>query len=141
MRATAYIGLGSNLGDRAKNITAALALLGSSPGIRLRQVSPLQVTKPIGPIKQPDFLNGVAFIETLYAPVELLDLLLNIEKQLGRVRIKRWGPRTIDLDVILYGNRFIDHPRLRVPHPELEFRSFWLDGLNTLRHFGGCSVN
>src|SRR6266700_4700920 len=136
MKTRAFIGLGSNLGDRAKNITVALNVLASKPGVQLKQVSKLQDTKPLGPIKQPHFLNGVACIETLCGPIELLDLLLNIEKQLGRVRRERWGPRTIDLDILFYGNRYIEHPRLRVPHPELEFRPFWLEGLNILRKEG-----
>jgi len=92
-------------------------------------MSRVQETKPVGPVKQPDFLNAVARVETLLGPVELLDALLDIERRLGRARKERWGPRTIDLDVLLYGNRVIDHPRLRVPHPEIPYRPFVLEGL------------
>lgn len=132
----AYIGLGSNLGDRVKSVTRGTLLLGTTPGISVTRVTPFQETKPIGPIKQPNFINGVICIETLLGPIELLDILLGIERQLGRIRKERWGPRIIDLDILLYGDRIIDHPRLRVPHPELMYRPFWLEGLREL----GCRV-
>jgi 2-amino-4-hydroxy-6-hydroxymethyldihydropteridine diphosphokinase len=125
----AYIGLGSNLGDRAENVARATELLGTTSGIFLRRRSKIQETKPIGPIKQPNFLNAVARIDTLLGPTELLDALLAIECRLGRVRKERWGPRKIDLDILLYGDRIIDHPRLRVPHPEILYRPFVLEGL------------
>jgi 2-amino-4-hydroxy-6-hydroxymethyldihydropteridine diphosphokinase len=131
----AYIGLGSNLGDRYGFVAQATKLLGNTAGVILRRQSKLEETKPIGPIKQPNFINGVVEIETLLGPIELLDALFAIEQQLGRVRKERWGPRTIDLDILLYGDRIIDHPRLRVPHPEIMNRPFWLEGL---RELGVC---
>jgi 2-amino-4-hydroxy-6-hydroxymethyldihydropteridine diphosphokinase len=130
---TAYIGVGSNLGDRKVFIARAIKLLGETPGILLIRAGNLQETKPLGPIKQGDFINGVFELETLLGPVELLDALLAIEKKLGRVRKKRWGPRTIDLDILLYGDRIIEHPRLRVPHPEIAHRPFILEGLHELK--------
>ncbi len=117
------------MGDRAGFTARAVKLLATTPGVFLTRVSKLQETKPIGPIKQPNFLNAVARIQTLWGPIELLDRLLSLERQLGRVRKERWGPRTIDLDILLYGDRIIDHPRLRVPHPEIQNRPFWLEGL------------
>jgi 2-amino-4-hydroxy-6-hydroxymethyldihydropteridine diphosphokinase len=129
---TAYIGLGSNLGDRTGNIHRALRLLGATPGVIVGRASRLQETKPLGPVKQPHFMNGVTHVRTLLEPVALLDVLLGIERTLGRVRKKRWGPRTIDLDILLYGDRIIEHPRLRIPHPELPYRPFWLEGLQEL---------
>jgi len=117
------------LGDRVGNVERSTFLMSGTPGILLTRVSRLQETRPLGPIKQPNFINGVARIQTLLGPIELLDKLLSVERQLGRVRKERWGPRTIDLDILLYGDRIIDHPRLRVPHPELPYRTFWLEGL------------
>lgn len=125
----AFIGLGSNLGDRVENVARATQLLGATPGILVERSTKTLETKPIGLIKQPDFLNAVARIETLLGPIELLDALLDIEQRLGRVRKERWGPRTIDLDILLYGDRVIDHPRLRVPHPGIPYRPFVLEGL------------
>ena len=110
----------------------ATLLLGTTPGVSVARATLLQETKPIGPIEQPNFINGVVSIETLLGPIELLDALLGIERRLGRVRKERWGPRTIDLDILLYGDRIIDHPRLRVPHPEIAYRPFWLEGLREL---------
>jgi 2-amino-4-hydroxy-6-hydroxymethyldihydropteridine diphosphokinase len=120
------------MGDRESFITRAITILGTTPGVLLGRCSKLHETKPIGPIKQPKFINGVIRIETLLGPIELLDALLGIERRLGRVRKERWGPRTIDLDILLYGDKIIDHPRLRVPHPEIANRPFWLDGLREL---------
>ena len=130
----AYVALGSNIGDREAWIARALAALKNSPGIRLNAVSRIVETKPlpIGPKNQPDYLNGVAKIETTLSPVELLDRLLEIEQSLGRKRLKRWGPRTIDLDILLYGDRIVDHPRVRIPHPELPRRPFLMEGIREL---------
>lgn len=107
-------------------------MLGTTPGILVERSTKSQETKPLGPIKQPNFINGVVQIQTFLGPIELLDVLLGIERKLGRVRKERWGPRTIDLDILLYGDRIIDHPRLRVPHPELWNRPFVLSGLREL---------
>jgi 2-amino-4-hydroxy-6-hydroxymethyldihydropteridine diphosphokinase len=137
MRTTAYVALGSNMGDRQGFIARAIKLMGTTPGILVSRETRLKETKPIGPIKQPNFINGVAKIETLLGPTELLDALLAVERQLGRVRKERWGPRTIDLDILLYGDRVIDHPRLRVPHPEIKNRPFIMEALRDLQRING----
>jgi 2-amino-4-hydroxy-6-hydroxymethyldihydropteridine diphosphokinase len=118
-----YIGLGSNIGDRQENIRRALELLRESPGVRVQKVSLVEETQPIGPA-QPNFLNAVAAIETSLEPLDLLDRLQAIETRLGRVRGERWGPRTIDLDILFYGDQTISHARLTVPHPEIKQRYF-----------------
>jgi len=128
----AYVALGSNIGDRRLWIERALQALNASPGASLKAVSRIVETKPLGPKNQPDYLNGVAKIETTLSPVELLDRLLEIEQSLGRKRLKRWGPRTIDLDILLYGDRIVDHPRVRIPHPELPRRPFLMEGIREL---------
>ena len=119
-----YLGLGANLGDRQENIRRALELLREAPGVRVLRVSTLEETPPIGPGRQANYLNAVAAIETTLAPLDLLDRLQAIETRLGRVRLERWGPRTIDLDILVYGKEFISHPRLTVPHPEIKHRDF-----------------
>ena len=118
-----YIGLGANLGDREENIRRALELLRETPGVRVLKVSTLEETEPIGPA-QPRYLNGVAAIETRLEPLDLLDRLQAIETRLGRARKERWGARTIDLDILIYGRETISHPRLIVPHPEIRNRWF-----------------
>ena len=95
-------------------------------------VSQLRETEPVGVVDQPPFLNGAVAIETALAPRELLDLLLEIERSLGRVREERWGPRTIDLDLLVYGDEVVDEPGLRVPHPHLHERRFALEPLAEL---------
>ena len=124
---TAYIGLGSNLGDRGATIEAAIAAL---PG--LVAVSRLRETAPVGVLDQPPFLNGAAAIETTLSPRELLTTLFAIERELGRERRQRWGPRTIDLDLLLYGEAVVDEPGLTVPHPRLHERRFALEPLHEL---------
>lgn len=123
----AYVGLGANLGDREATIRAALAEL---PG--LVAVSELRETEPVGVVDQPPFLNGAAALETELSARELLDALLAIERELGRERRERWGPRTIDLDLLLYGEERIDEPGLTVPHPRLHERRFALEPLADL---------
>ena len=123
MAVFAYIGLGSNLGDRRAMIAQALEEL------RPRRVSTIVETEPWGVVDQPRFLNCVAEIETEIAPPALLDRLLEIERELGRVRRQKWGARTIDLDLLLYGDRRIVSPILTVPHPRLHERRFVLEGL------------
>jgi 2-amino-4-hydroxy-6-hydroxymethyldihydropteridine diphosphokinase len=123
----AYIGLGANLGDREETIRAAVAEL---PGVVA--VSPLRETDPVGVTDQPRFLNGVAALETELAPRELLDVLLAVERRLGRERRERWGPRTIDLDLLLYGDAVIDEDGLKIPHPRLHERRFVLEPLADL---------
>ena len=123
----AYVGLGANVGDREGTIRASIAQL---PGVVA--VSPLRETDPVGVTDQPQFLNGVAALETELAPRELLDVLLSVERRLGRERRERWGPRTIDLDLLLYGDEVIDEDGLTVPHPRLGERRFVLEPLADL---------
>ena len=129
---TAYVGLGSNLGDRARTIRVALERLGEVEGVEVLAVSTLRETQPVGKLDQPRFVNGVAKLETTLAPRELLDALLDVERRLGRVRDERWGPRTIDLDRLLYDDAVLDEPGLRVPHPRLHERHFALEPLAEL---------
>ncbi len=119
-----YLGLGSNLGDRAKNIQQALRDLASLPTIRVTAVSSFYETAPVGITDQPDFVNAVAAIETSLTPEELLDAVLTVEIKQGRVRTQRWGPRVIDVDVLTYGNDRRLTPSLTLPHPRLEERAF-----------------
>lgn len=121
-----YIGLGSNLGEREAEIRLALDDLARLPASRLVRASSLYDSEPQGDPEQPNFLNAVAELETELTARQLLWNLLLIERRLGRVRTRRWGPRTIDLDLLLYGPLIIDEPDLRVPHPELTRRSFVL---------------
>jgi 2-amino-4-hydroxy-6-hydroxymethyldihydropteridine diphosphokinase len=127
----AYVGLGANLGDREGAIRRAVGLLGATPGIEVVAVSALRETKPVGLADQPDFVNGVAALETELGPRELLDRLLAVERELGRVRGKgpRYGPRAIDLDLLLHGSEVVDEPGLSVPHPRLAERPFVLEPL------------
>lgn len=121
-----YVGLGSNLGDREASIRAALGALAELPDTALIRASSLYDTEPMGEIDQPDFLNAVAELDTGLAPRQLMWNLLLIEKRLGRVRTSRWGPRIIDLDLLLAEDQVIDEPDLQLPHPELTRRSFVL---------------
>lgn len=126
----AYIALGSNVGDRHANIAAALERLRSAAGITDVRVSGCIETKPVDcPPGSPDFLNAVAEVETSLAPRQLFSRLQKIEQALGRVRGERNAPRTIDLDLILYGDSTIDEPDLVVPHPRTRERRFVLDPL------------
>jgi 2-amino-4-hydroxy-6-hydroxymethyldihydropteridine diphosphokinase len=120
----AYVGVGANLGDREATIRAAIDAL---PGIV--GVSELRETDPVGVVDQPLFLNGAVALDTELTPRELLDALLAVERDLGRERRERWGPRTIDLDLLLYGDETIDEPGLTVPHPRLHERRFALEPL------------
>ena len=123
----AYVGLGSNLGDREATIRGAVEAL---PGVVA--VSTLRETDPVGVTEQPAFLNGAVVLETDLSARELLELLLAVERSLGRERRERWGPRTIDLDLLLYGDEAIDEPGLTVPHPRLHERRFALEPLAEL---------
>ena len=121
------IGLGSNLGDPQENVRRAVACLRAAQGVSDVVVSSLHATLPIGgPLGQTSFLNAAARLTTSLSPLQLLDALLAIETQLGRTRDVHWGPRTIDLDLLLYGDEIIDSPRLVVPHPRLAVRNFAL---------------
>jgi len=120
----AYVGLGSNMGNKTANIRRALALLDAAPGVRVVRVAPCYRTAPVGYTRQDWFVNTVAEIETELPPLELLKLLLALEDRLGRVRGTRWGPRTIDLDLLVYGREEIDTPELVIPHPRMHERAF-----------------
>ncbi|MCG9968291.1 2-amino-4-hydroxy-6-hydroxymethyldihydropteridine diphosphokinase [Pelotomaculum terephthalicicum JT] len=120
----AYVGLGSNVGDKAANISKALNLLGAAPGLRVVRVAPCYRTAPIGYAGQDWFINTVAEVETDLPPLDLLRLLLALEDRLGRVRGRRWGPRTIDLDLLVYDKVAIDTPELVIPHPRMHERAF-----------------
>jgi len=110
----------------------ALELLSAEDGIEVSAVSEIRETEPVGPVEQGPFLNGAARLETSLAPRELLERLLAVENRLGRVRTERWGPRTIDLDLLLYGTETVDEPGLTVPHPSLHERRFALEPLAEL---------
>jgi len=122
----AYIGLGSNLGDRTGNLKEALRRLHRPPAVTVAGVAPFYRTAPVGYTKQGDFINTAAVLETALPPRELLALLLSIEEELGRLRTVRWGPRTVDLDLLLFGDEQINEPGLIVPHPRLHERAFVL---------------
>lgn len=122
----AYIGIGSNMGNKEENINEALDRLGNYPGIKLLRAASLYETAPWGNLDQDWFLNTVAEIDTNLPPLDLLQALLEIEKYLGRTREVVWGPRTMDLDLLLYGQEKIDLPQLQVPHPRLTERAFVL---------------
>jgi 2-amino-4-hydroxy-6-hydroxymethyldihydropteridine diphosphokinase len=128
--AIAFVGLGGNLGDAAASLREALVALGRLPGSRLLRGSRLYRTRAWGVTAQPDFVNAVAMIETALAPMALLQELLRIERDAGRDRLAdgsdRWGPRTLDLDLLLYGDEVIDAPGLSVPHPYMHERAFVL---------------
>ena len=126
----AYVGLGSNLGDREATLRRALELLAEH--VDVTAVSTLRDTDPVGVVDQPRFLNGAASVETDLPPRELLGVLLGVERELGRERLERWGPRTIDLDLLLYGDEAVSEPGLRVPHPRLHERRFVLEPLAEL---------
>lgn len=124
MGVVAYLGLGSNLGDRLANLQRAVDLLGEEPGIRLSASSRVWETVPVGGPPQPDYLNAVLRIDTDRSPEELLAASRRVEAALGRVRGERWGPRSIDVDVLLFDERAIDEPDLVVPHPRIRERAF-----------------
>src|SRR4051812_11571266 len=125
--------MGANIGDRRRSLAAALDALGAEPGIEVVAVSSQRETDPVGYADQPRFLNAAAAIDTELGPRELLDRLLDVERRLGRTREgPRFGPRTIDLDLLVYGDEEIDEPGLAVPHPRLHERRFALEPLSEL---------
>lgn len=126
MSETAFLGLGSNLGDRLAHLQRAVSLLGAEPGISPVRCSRVWETDPVGGPPQPDFLNIVLRVETGLSPHELLDACRRVEAALDRVRDVRWGPRTIDVDVLLFDARSIHEPDLVVPHPRMHERAFVL---------------
>ena len=127
----AYVGLGSNLGDREETLRAAVVALGEHPSVEVVGFSSLIDTEPVGYTDQPRFLNGVAAVETELSARELLELLLEVEHRFGRSRedVPPQGPRTLDLDLLVYGTAEIEEPGLRVPHPRLHERGFVLEPL------------
>ena len=131
--ARAYVGLGANLGDREAMLSSALEQLAAEPGVQVVGVSGFRDTAPVGIVDQPRFLNAAAAVETELTARQLLDRLLGIERRLGRTREgPRFGPRTIDLDLLLYGSEQIDEPGLEVPHTRLHERLFALEPLGDL---------
>jgi 2-amino-4-hydroxy-6-hydroxymethyldihydropteridine diphosphokinase len=129
----AFVGLGANLGDRESTLRAAVDALGGEAGVEVVGVSTLRETEPVGVGEQPPYLNGAAELETTLTARELLDRLLALERRFGRVRTPgEHGPRTLDLDLLLYGDEVIDEPGLAVPHPRLQERRFALEPLAEL---------
>lgn len=125
----AFLALGSNMGEREANLKKAIAALGSHPQIGVLKESSFHDTAPVGNLRQGRFLNGVLEIKTTLGPEELLDAALEIESELGRVRTRRWGPRTIDIDILAMENLVYESPRLSIPHPLMHERSFVLEPL------------
>ena len=132
--ARAFVGLGSNLGDREGTLRAAVGRLRSTPGVEVRAVSTFRNTQPVGYVDQPRFLNGAVELETRLSAAELLELLLSLERAFGRDRAAAppQGPRTLDLDLLLYDEEEISEPGLEVPHPRLHERRFVLEPLAEL---------
>lgn len=124
---TAYVALGSNLGDKQAYLDGAVEQLRNHPDCRVKCVSRYLVTAPYGGVEQDDFLNGALELETLLEPHELLDCLHEIEQAAHRERIVHWGPRTLDLDILLYDDLVLDSPDLRIPHKEMALRDFVLE--------------
>jgi 2-amino-4-hydroxy-6-hydroxymethyldihydropteridine diphosphokinase len=125
-RARAYVGLGSNLDQPARQVRQALAALAALPGTQLAGQSRLYRTPPWGDTDQPAFVNAVAALDTKLTPGQLLEQLQRIEAAAGRARERRWGPRILDLDLLLHGDSVLDRPGLQLPHPQLPLRAFVL---------------
>lgn len=121
-----YVALGSNVGEREAHLAHARGRLGGLPGTRVVAASRIEETAPLGPVKQGPYLNQMILLETALAPTELLAHCRTIEAERGRERGERWGPRTLDLDIVRFGERTIQEPGLTIPHPELLNRDFWL---------------
>lgn len=136
MKDVAYIALGSNLGQREVFLAQARDAIGALAGTRLLGQTQVEETAPIGPVAQGPFLNQMIAIETELSPRELLAELQRIEAAAGRVRATRWGPRTLDLDIVLFEHQSVQETGLTVPHPELSNRDFWLRELAKLRSAG-----
>jgi 2-amino-4-hydroxy-6-hydroxymethyldihydropteridine diphosphokinase len=122
----AYLGIGANLGDRLAHLQLAVDMLAAADGVRIDAVSPVYETAPVGGPEQPDYLNAVVAVDTSLSPRALLKLAHDVEAAADRVRTVRWGPRTLDVDVLLVGNERVDEPDLVVPHPRMQERAFVL---------------
>ena len=133
MRDVAYIALGSNLGQREVFLAQARRAIADLATTRVLGLTDAEETAPIGPVAQGPFLNQMIAIETELSPQDLLAELKRIETDAGRVRVARWGPRTLDLDIVLFENQSVREAGLTVPHPELSNRDFWLRELAALR--------
>jgi 2-amino-4-hydroxy-6-hydroxymethyldihydropteridine diphosphokinase len=127
--AVTYLGLGSNLGDRKANLEQAIQKLAVHPKVKISKISSFHETVPVGYEAQPDFLNAVVEVETTLDPKQLLDLALSIETSMGRKRTIRWGPRVIDIDILLYDNEHIEEDGLSIPHPRMLERRFVVEPL------------
>lgn len=128
----AFVALGSNLGDRDRYLAIARDRLASLPGTVLECVSSIEETDPVGPPGQGTFLNQMALLLTSLSPRSLLNECHEIEREAGRTRTQRWGPRTLDLDIVCYGDLMLNEPDLVLPHPELPNRDFWQRELTEL---------
>ncbi len=129
---TAYLAVGSNMGDKVQYISGAIRALAAHPQIRVKKVSDIIQSRPYGIEDQEDFLNGALEVETLLAPEELLDALHDIEDAAGRVRVRRWGPRTLDIDLLFYDKLVYESDNVVIPHSDLQNRDFVLEPLSTL---------
>lgn len=132
--AQAFVGVGANLGDRWGTMRSALDRMRQTAGIDAMELSPVFESDPVGVLAQPLFLNLVAGVETSLTPEQLLQRLLEIEQQFGRQRVVRWGPRTIDLDLLLYADETRRGPQLELPHPRMFERAFVVEPLRALLH-------
>ncbi len=130
---TAFIALGSNLGDRAAHLAAARSAIGGLPDTEITQATTAEETAPLGGLDQPTYMNQMLRVQTALLPLELLDHLQQIERALGRVRTGRWASRTIDLDIVAYEGVTLADVRLTLPHPGLATRDFWQRELAELR--------
>lgn len=140
MTVEAYLGLGSNIGDRYQHVTSAMTELDVIPEITVLQRSTLYHTKPVGPQDQPDFINVVVAIETSLSPQALLVACQDLENQHGRQRIRHWGERTLDIDILLYGEEKVNQPDLVIPHPHMLQRDFVLTPLAEIAPDLVCSL-
>ncbi|UEX89950.1 2-amino-4-hydroxy-6-hydroxymethyldihydropteridine diphosphokinase [Staphylococcus ratti] len=127
-----YLGLGSNIGNRAEQLKDAIERIGQLNDVDIQHVSSMYETKPVGYVAQPDFLNLCLHVKTTCTPEVLLEKCLTIEKDLHRVRKERWGPRTMDIDILLYGDKIIETDRLTIPHPRMTERAFVMIPLNEI---------
>lgn len=121
----AFVALGSNLGDRAAHLAFAREALASLPGTTLVRASAVEETEPLGGMVQPPYLNQMLLLHTTMAPHQLLRAVQDIERRAGRVRTGRWDARTLDIDLVRYGDVVLDDPELTLPHPGLDDRDFW----------------